>query len=78
MDKLRQDVNMGTNIRELRKQCNLTQEEVTAKLQILEHDITRSVYSRYETGELNIKISHLIALKDIFKCTYDDFFKGLS
>lgn len=78
MDKLRQDVNMGTNIRELRKQCNLTQEEVTAKLQILEHNITRSVYSRYETGELNIKISHLIALKDIFKCTYDDFFKGLS
>lgn len=78
MDKLRQDVNMGANIRKLRKQSNMTQENVTAKLQLLDYDITRSVYSRYETGELNIKISHLIALKDIFNCAYDDFFDGLA
>lgn len=77
VDKLRQDLNMGTNIRALRKQCHLTQEEVTAKLQILGQDINRSIYSRYETGELNIKISHLIALKNIFNCTYDDFFADL-
>lgn len=77
MDKLRQDVNMGTNIRKLRKRCNLTQEKVAARLEVLEHNITRSIYSRYETGELNIKISDLIALRKIFKCTYDDFFNGL-
>lgn len=77
MNKLRQDVNMGENLRKLRKLNALTQENVTAKLQLMECEIKRSVYSRYETGELNIKISHLIALKTIFKCSYDDFFDGL-
>lgn len=77
MDKLRQDINIGMNIRELRQGMGLTQEEVTAKLQILGcDDISRSLYSRYETGELNIKISHLRALKQIFKCTYDDLLDG--
>lgn len=73
MDKLRQDINIGANIKTLRKRCHFTQEEVTAKMQILGcDDISRSIYSRYETGELNIKVSHLRALKQIFKCTYDD------
>lgn len=73
MDKLRQDINIGKNIRRLRRACSLTQEDVTAKMQLLGcDDITRSVYSRYETGELNIKISHLRALKQIFKCSYEN------
>lgn len=77
MNKLRQDVNIGNTIRTLRNSCNLTQEEVTTKLQLLGSNISRSIYSRYETGELNIKISDLIGLKNIFQCTYDDFFKDL-
>lgn len=73
MDKLRQDVNIGKNLRKLRQACRLTQEELTAKMQILGcGDITRALYSRYETGELNIKVTHLRALKQIFKCSYDD------
>ncbi|RFZ77585.1 XRE family transcriptional regulator [Lacrimispora amygdalina] len=73
MDKLRQDVNIGKNFRKLRKACQLTQEEVSAKMQILGcADMTRALYSRYETGELNIKITHLRALKQIFRCSYDD------
>lgn len=77
MDRLRQDINVGDNLRELRKRCKLTQEEVAAKMQVLGcGDITRALYSRYETGELNIKISHLRALKQIFKCSYDDLLDG--
>lgn len=73
MDKLRQDANIGKNLRKLRQACRLTQEEVTAKLQVLGcGDITRALYSRYETGELNIKVTHLRALKQIFRCSYDD------
>lgn len=73
MNKLRQDINIGAKIRKLRQGLGLTQEEVTAKMQVLGcEDISRSLYSRYETGELNIKISHLRALKQIFKCSYDD------
>jgi transcriptional regulator with XRE-family HTH domain len=77
MKKIRQDISMGKNLRDLRKKRNLTQEQVAAKLQILGCDITRSVYSRYETGELNIRVSDLVALREIFVCKYDDFFAGL-
>ncbi len=77
MQKLRQDVNMGRNLREIRKRAGLTQEQVTAQLQLMGSEISRSVYSRYETGELNIRISDLIGLKRVFHCRYDDFFEGL-
>ena len=33
--------------------------------------------AKYEAGELNIRASVLIALKQIYDCTYDDFFLGL-
>ena len=35
------------------------------------------LYEKYEIGELNIRISVLIALKKIYSCSYDDFFEGL-
>ena len=77
MNKIRQDVNLGGNLRNLRKKCKLTQEQVATKLQLLDCDITRSIYSRYETGELNIRVSDLIALKKIYNCQYNDFFIDL-
>lgn len=40
-------------------------------------DIGRTTYAKYEAGELNIKISALIALKEIYGCAYDEFFEGL-
>ena len=75
--KLRQDISIGNNLRKLRKKSRLVQWQTAAKLQVRGCDITRSVYSKYETGELNIPVSVLIALKDIFKCEYADFFEGL-
>ena len=75
--KIRQDISIGNNIRNLRKKCKLTQEQVAAKLQVQGCDITRSIYSRYETGQLNIPVSVLIALRNIFKCEYADFFVNL-
>lgn len=75
MDKLRQDVNIGKNLRILRKKAGLTQEQTAAQLQVLESDTNRAVYSRYETGELNIKVSDLIHLRRIFHCSYDDIFE---
>ncbi|MCL2698190.1 MAG: helix-turn-helix domain-containing protein [Oscillospiraceae bacterium] len=77
MKKIRQDISIGKNLRNLRNLQDLTQEEVAAKLQLLGCDITRSYYSRYETGELNIKVSELVALTKIFKCQYNDFFADL-
>ena len=39
---------------------------------------TRGLYSRYETGELNIPIRLLVALHQIYHCSYDCFFEGLT
>ena len=72
--KIRQDISIGDNLRDLRKKNKLTQEQVAAKMQLLGCSINRSVYSRYETGELNIRVSDLAALKKVFNCQYDDFF----
>lgn len=80
MQKLCQDKNIkniGNNLKRLRNNAKLTQEQVAAQLQIMGSNTTRSTYSRYETGELNIKISDLIGLKKIFRCRYDDFFVDL-
>ncbi len=74
MDRLRQDVKIGRNMRTLRNAAKLTQEQVVARLQLEGSKTTRPIYSRYETGELNIKISDLILLKTIFNCPYEDFF----
>ncbi|MCL2698635.1 MAG: helix-turn-helix domain-containing protein [Oscillospiraceae bacterium] len=77
MEKIRQDINIGSNLRSLRRKCRLTQEQIAAKLQTNGCDITRSIYSRYETGELNIRVSDLVVLRKIFNCDYNDFFFGL-
>ncbi len=68
---------MGENLRRLRTEHHLSQEKLCAELQRRGCDIGRTTYEKYERGELNIRISVLIALKDIFHCSYDDFFTGL-
>ena len=75
--KLRRDRNMGDNLRKLRNAYDLSQEKLCAELQRRGCDIGRTTYEKYESGELNIRISVLIELKKIYKCSYDDFFEGL-
>ena len=75
--KLRRDRNMGGNLRKLRLSAGLSQEKLCASLQLLGCDINRSAYEKYETGELNIRFSVVIALRKIYACSYDDFFAGL-
>lgn len=75
--KLRRDRSMGDNLRKLRLDHGYSQEKLCAELQRRGCDIGRSTYEKYERGELNIRISVIVALKKIFRCTYDDFFEGL-
>ena len=75
--KLRRDKNMGTNLRKLRLEKGLSQEKLCAELQRRGCDIGRTTYEKYETGELNIRISVLIELRKIYACAYDVFFEGL-
>ncbi len=75
--KLRQDENIGRNIRAMRIASHMTQEQVVAKLQLAGCDISRSIYSQIESGTYNIRISQLVALKNLFHVEYNDFFSGL-
>lgn len=75
--KLRRDKFMGENLRRLRVKYGISQKKLCAKLQRRSCDIGRTTYAKYESGELNIRISVLIELKKIYGCTYDDFFEGL-
>lgn len=68
---------MGGNLRRLRDAAGLSQEKLCAELQQRGCDIGRTTYAKYESGELNIRISVIIELKKIYHCTYDDFFAGL-
>lgn len=78
MNKLVSDKNLGNNLRRLRKLHRFTQDQLVAKLNILGIQVTRSLYSRYETGELNIPVRVIIALHIIYNCSYDAFFEGLT
>lgn len=75
--KLRRDRNIGDNLRKLRFDNNFSQEKLCVELQLYGCDIGRSTYAKYEAGELNIKISVILALKEIYNCSFDDFFDGL-
>ena len=75
--KIRRDRNMGGNLRRLRLESGLSQEKLCAELQRRGCDIGRSTYEKYEAGELNIRVSVLIELRKIYRCSYDEFFAGL-
>ena len=50
-------------LRRLREKFGLSQEKLCAELQCRNCDIGRSTYAKYESGELNIRISVLMELK---------------
>ncbi len=73
--KLKNDCNIGRNLKRLRKEHGFSQERLCAQLQLLSCDIGRSSYAKYEAGLSNIRVSVLLKLKDIYNCSYDEFFK---
>lgn len=76
--KLKQDLRIGPNIRKYRLQSHLTQEQVTAKMQLMGLNISRSIYSQIEGGTYNIRISELVAMREIFNINYESFFEGIT
>ncbi len=75
--KIRHDITLGSNIRKLRRQSHLTQEQVVAQLQLQGIDISRSTYSQIECGTYNVRVSELAALARLFGTDYNSFFESL-
>lgn len=78
MQKIRPDLAIGFNIRELRITRKLTQDMIVAKMQLMGIYISRSSYAKIESNLMNIKVSELVALKSIFHCEFNDFFVNLN
>ena len=78
MQKLRPDMDIGHNIQALRKKAGLTQDQTVAKLQLMGLEISKSTYAKIETNRMNIRISELAALKEIFGAQFNDFFVDLT
>lgn len=78
MQKIRPDMDIGRNIQKLRKASGLTQDQTLAQLQLLGIEISKSTYAKLETNRMNIKVSELMALSQIFHADISDFFAGLS
>ena len=74
MQKIRQDISIGENIRKMRNVAGYTQEETVAKMQVLGCFLSRSIYSQIECGTYNIRVSELIALKEVFHLSNFDLF----
>lgn len=70
-------MNIGRRISTLRYNAGLTQDQTVAKMQLMDLDISKSSYAKIETNRMNIKVSELLALREIFQVSFDDFFTGL-
>ena len=77
MQIIKQDINIGANLRKIRKNLKLTQPQTIAKMHLLGSTMSRSTYSNIEGGIRNIKVSDLIILKMVFGVEYDEIFDGL-
>lgn len=56
----------------------LTQDQVIAKMNLMGIQISKSTYAKLETNRMNIKVSELVAMKEIFECEFNDFFEELN
>lgn len=65
---------VGENIRLLREQKGMTQDEVAAKLQLMGCDITRSAVAKIEVGQRHLYPDEIMLLKQILNVGYDDIF----
>lgn len=77
MQKIRPDLDIGGNIQNMHYHSKLTQDQVIARLNLMGIPISKSTYAKLETNRMNIKVSELLALAQIFHCNVGDFFQNL-
>lgn len=63
---------LGARIRALREKAGMTQDVLSAKLQLSGCDITRSALAKIEVGQRHIYADEIKLLKEILNVGYDD------
>lgn len=65
---------LGENIHKIREAKGLTQDQLSAQLQINNCDITRSALAKIEVGQRHIYPDELFLLRQILDVNYEDLF----
>ena len=74
--KVKQDsIQLGKNIRRIRKEQNIGQTELVALMQLKNVQITRETLVKTERGIQHIKATQLKAMKEILNTSYEEIFK---
>lgn len=66
---------IGNNIRILREKAGMTQEQLSAQLQLRGCDVTRSAVAKIEVGQRHLYPDEIFHIKDILGASYDEIFK---
>ena len=72
---INQDLSIGPNLKNLRLRNKLSQEDVAVQLQIMGFTMSREIISQIELGRHHIRISVLLALKELYHATFDEIFE---
>ncbi len=75
--KIKQDIQIGINIRKIRKKRRLGQTDLVRLLQIEGCDMTRECLVKIERCVQHIQASQLQAIKKVLDTTYDVLIDGL-
>ena len=65
---------LGAHLARLRKAAHLTQEQLSAKLQVLGCDLTRSALAKIEVGQRHVYPDEMKALHEALGKSYDELF----
>lgn len=67
---------IGNNIRTIREQKGMTQEILSAKLQLRGCDITRSALAKIEVGQRHLYPDEILLIKEILETSFESIFYG--
>ncbi len=68
---------IGNNIRKIRESVGMTQETLSAKLQLRGCDITRSAIAKIEVGQRHLYPDEIVSIKEILCTDFDTIFYGI-
>lgn len=68
------EIAFGKNIRTLRKKKKLTQEQLSAQLQVKGCDITRSALAKIEVGQRHLYPDEIRLIKELLGVTFEELF----
>lgn len=65
---------IGKNIRNLRENVKITQDQLATKLQLRGCDITRSAVAKIEVGQRHLYPDEILLIKEILNTDFDRIF----